>query len=242
MDYQDLIEDLKAARRVVVLTGAGISAESGVPTFRGAGGLWKGLDPMQLATPEAFDRDPELVWEWYGWRRGLVAKCQPNPAHDFLAWLEPQVESFTLVTQNVDGLHQKAGSKNVIEIHGALFKSHCRRRCQAPREDFSVEFEELPRCPVCKDLERPGVVWFGESLPEGALEAGIEAAAQADVFLVIGTSRVVFPAASLVPLAARSGAKVHEINPHPGEPIPGMRTWATNSGSFLAEVRERWAD
>jgi len=208
-----LIETLRDAERVVALTGSGISAESGVPTFREAqAGLWERYDPQQLATPEAFDTDPRLVWEWYEWRRKLVSEAEPNAGHRALVELERRVPSFTLVTQNVDGLHERAGSRNVIELHGNILRSKCswEGRIAEPEEhDDSVP----PRCPQCGALLRPDVVWFGEILPFGAFEAASEAARRCDVFLSIGTSSLVYPAAALPYEALESGATLVEINP-----------------------------
>jgi len=197
-----------------VLTGAGISAESGVPTFREAqSGLWAQYDPQELATPEAFLRDPALVWRWYRWRRELVAGAKPNPGHLALARLARLVPRLTLVTQNVDGLHQRAGSENVIEFHGNLFVS----RCFAEGCEVDCDDGDVPTCPACGGPARPGVVWFGEAIPEEALNASFAAAADCDVFLSIGTSSLVYPAAGLASVAAESGATVIEINPNPTE-------------------------
>ena len=197
---------------MVALTGAGISAESGIPTFRGQGGLWRRYRAEELATPEAFARDPKLVWEWYDWRRGLIAGARPNPGHRALAELEARSRAFTLVTQNVDGLHRAAGSRNVIHLHGDIWTLRC-TRCGAEREDRSVPLAELPpHCP-CGGLERPGVVWFGEALPEGAFERAVREVELADVVLVIGTSAVVWPAAGLGAVALRAGVPVIEVNP-----------------------------
>jgi NAD-dependent deacetylase len=210
---QDLIEALRGAERVVALTGSGISAESGVPTFREAQtGLWERYDPQQLATPEAFDRDPRLVWEWYEWRRKLVSEAEPNPGHLALAELERRVPSFTLVTQNVDGLHERAGSRAVIELHGNILRSKC------SREDVIVEPEDQdestpPRCRHCGAFLRPDVVWFGEMLPAVAFEAASEATQRCDLFLSIGTSSLVYPAAGLPYEALENGATLVEINP-----------------------------
>lgn len=206
---------LAEAHRVVALTGAGISAESGIPTFRGAGGLWKGRDPMSMATPQAFARDPEEVWEWYDWRRGLVLGCEPNPGHQALAELADLVPDFLLVTQNVDGLHQRAGSSQVVELHGNLFRLGCWACCghEETRVDHPLD-PRPPRCP-CGALQRPGVVWFGEALPEDAFPRAHRAAAAADLFLVVGTSSVVYPAAGLADVALAAGARVVEVNPQP---------------------------
>src|SRR5712691_3543607 len=170
--------------RVFVLTGSGISAESGIPTFRGAGGLWRNFRPEDLATSEAFERDPALVWEWYDWRRGLVAAAQPNPAHHALARLESRCDTFTLATQNVDGLHAAAGSRNLILLHGDLWRVRC-TSCGLEREDRRVPLPELPPRCSCGGLLRPAVVWFGEALPEEAVARAFEAVRGADAVLVV---------------------------------------------------------
>ncbi|HKO58738.1 MAG TPA: NAD-dependent deacylase [Thermoanaerobaculia bacterium] len=193
-----------APRRVVVFTGAGVSAESGIPTFRGAGGLWRDFRAEELATPQAFARDPRLVWEWYEWRRGLVREARPNPAHEAIARLSEAV----VVTQNVDGLHARAGSRDVIELHGNIFRVRCVREGD-PREAYEPFGTVPPRC-ACGALLRPDVVWFGEMLPEEALARASEAIREADLLLVIGTSGVVSPAAGLVSL--HRGLSI-EINP-----------------------------
>jgi NAD-dependent deacetylase len=198
---------------VVVLTGAGISAESGVPTFRGEQGLWRSFRPEELATPEAFRRDPALVWEWYNWRRSLIGSCEPNRAHRTLAEMESALSDFCLITQNVDGLHQQAGSRNVLELHGNIWRTRC-LRCDHIAEDHRVPLPEIPpRCSQCGELLRPDVVWFGESLPQDVLEAAWTAAARCRSMLVIGTSAVVHPAASLPIVALQNGAQLIEVNP-----------------------------
>jgi NAD-dependent deacetylase len=204
---------LAEAHRVAALTGAGISAESGVPTFRGAGGLWKSFRSEDLATPEAFARDPEIVWEWYNWRRGLIAEKDPNPGHHALAGLEQQ-KDFTLITQNVDGLHRAAGSHNLLELHGCLFRVRC-SACRYQREDRTVPLPYPPLCPECGKLLRPDVIWFGESLDHIILENAFQAAQNCEVMLVVGTSAVVQPAASLAWQAKRAGGFVIEINVEP---------------------------
>jgi len=196
---------------VAILTGAGISAESGVPTFRGAGGLWKNYKPEELATPEAFAKDPRLVWEWYNWRRELIAKALPNPGHRALVELEKRKPRFTLITQNVDGLHDRAGSGKILRLHGDIWRMKC-TACGSNWPDRRVPLPKIPPHCACGGLARPGVVWFGEPLPDGMMKEAEHAASSAQVFLVIGTSAVVVPAASLVPYAKKAGAKVVEIN------------------------------
>ena len=207
-------EFLARGSRTVVLTGAGVSAESGVPTFRGAQGLWQGARPEELATPAAFAQDPGRVWAWYAWRRELVGRCRPNPAHQALARLEASLPWFRLVTQNVDGLHTAAGNNRVVELHGSLWKTRCTREGTVS-EDRRPKFPEMPpRCP-CGALLRPHVVWFGEALPAADMEQALNAAQQAELFLVVGTSGIVQPAASLPGLARAQGAHVVEVNPEP---------------------------
>jgi NAD-dependent deacetylase len=208
---------LNHGARVTVLTGAGVSAASGVPTFRGPGGLWRQYRPEDLATPEAFARDPRLVWEWYDWRRQQIAACQPNAAHDLLARWTATRPGTTLVTQNVDGLHERAGATGVLRLHGSIWDVRCARGCprgRAGRRDDTVPMPNLPpRCAHCGAPERPGVVWFGEPLDREILGRAAEAAAKSDVFLTVGTSAVVFPAAGLVLEAKRAGATTIEVNP-----------------------------
>lgn len=210
----ELSHALRAARSVAALTGAGISAESGVPTFRDAQtGLWAQYRPEDLATPQAFRRDPKLVWEWYTWRRELVSKAEPNPGHIALAQMALKVESFKLITQNVDGLHQRAGSTNVIELHGNITRTKC-FDCEQIAETWVEDSNVPPKCPACGGLLRPDVVWFHEPLPRAALIAATEAAQTCNVFFSIGTSGVVEPAASLPFEALRCGAVVVEVNPN----------------------------
>ncbi|MBL8056715.1 MAG: NAD-dependent deacylase [Anaerolineales bacterium] len=211
----DLLARLRAARQVTALTGAGVSAESGVPTFRDAQtGLWAQYQPEDLATTSAFRRDPELVWNWYAWRRDLVRRAEPNPGHRALAQLEKALPGFTLITQNVDGLHQRAGSRTVIELHGSLERVKC-FDCGAPAPAWPEAGPVPPRCGRCGGRLRPDVVWFGEALPPAALSAAWAAAQHCQVFLCIGTSGLVEPAASLPGEARRHGAALVEINPQP---------------------------
>lgn len=209
----DLVRSLRAARHLAVLTGAGVSAESGIPTFRDAQvGLWAQYRPEDLATPEAFVRNPKLVWEWYAWRRDLVSKAQPNPGHYALAEMQRRVARFSLITQNIDGLHQRAGSANVIELHGNIMRVKCSREGSVI-DRWDETDETPPQCPRCKAYLRPDVVWFGEMLPPEALSAANTAANTCDVFFSIGTSSVVEPAASLARVAAQRGAVIIEVNP-----------------------------
>ncbi|MBI3585868.1 MAG: NAD-dependent deacylase [Ignavibacteriales bacterium] len=207
-----LIARLSNAQSVCVLTGAGVSAESGVPTFRGADGLWSKFKPEELANFNAFIRNPALVWEWYSYRKKVIKEVQPNPAHYALVELEQRIPNFTLVTQNVDGLHRRAGSKHILELHGNIERSYC-IDCSAFANDIVLdESKEPPHCKHCGGLLRPDVVWFGEMLPEGVFEQALGAARRCDVFLCLGTSAVVYPAASLPLEALEQGAYVVEIN------------------------------
>lgn len=221
MSVEAVRELLAGARSVVVLTGAGISAESGVPTFRGPGGLWKEYRAEDLATPEAFAKDPRLVWEWYDWRRKKVAEAKPNLGHYALVTIEKRVPELTLITQNVDGLHPLAGSRNLLEIHGNLWRTRC-LSCREVREDREPLARIPPRC-SCEGLLRPDVVWFGEPLPVELLERALRAVDAADLMLVIGTSGLVQPAASMADQALASGAAVVEINLDP-TPLSGHAT------------------
>ena len=211
-----LAQRIRRRPRITVVTGAGVSAASGIPTFRGAGGLWRSFRAEDLATPEAFGENPEMVWEWYAWRRELVAKARPNRAHEVLAAWSRRYPSFALITQNVDGLHERAGTENVIRFHGSLWEISCWDGCrEAPSRwsDETVPFAQLPpRCPHCRGLARPGVVWFGEPIEPQVLAAAARAV-DCDVFLAVGTSALVHPAASLIAQAAARGAFTAEINP-----------------------------
>lgn len=213
MFSNELLQVVKTAVYVTILTGAGVSAESGVPTFRQAQtGLWAQYDPHDLATPAAFRRDPKLVWDWYAWRRELVSQAQPNPAHLALVEMARRVPHFALVTQNVDNLHQRAGSQNVIELHGNITRIKCAKDGRII-SSWSKSDETPPRCPDCGHYLRPDVVWFGESLPPHALEQSMQLAQGSDLFFSIGTSALVQPAASLPLLAVENGAVLVEVNP-----------------------------
>jgi NAD-dependent deacetylase len=210
---QLIAERIRQAARLTILTGAGVSAASGVPTFRGEDGLWRQYRAEDLATPEAFARDPSLVWEWYDWRRGLIAHCRPNPAHHVIAaWSKRS--GTTVITQNVDDLHLAAGTERLIRIHGSIWELSCWGRCARgvlPWRDERVPLDQ-PHCPHCGQLARPAVIWFGESLRRDAVEAASRAAS-CDVFLTVGTSAIVYPAAGLIHEARAHGAFTAEINP-----------------------------
>jgi NAD-dependent protein deacetylase/lipoamidase len=216
-EIQALASRLRSAKSLTVLTGAGVSAASGIPTFRGADGLWKSFRAEELATPEAFARDPRTVWEWYDWRRQLIARARPNRAHEVLASWSRRFRPFHLVTQNVDGLHERAGTENVTRFHGSIWELSCWKRCgRTPWRDEQAALAELPPlCPGCGGLARPGVVWFGEPLEASAVQCAMEAL-DCDVCLVVGTSSIVYPAAGLAAEAGRRGAFTAEINPEPG--------------------------
>ena len=226
MLVEDLAGHIKRAERLTVLTGAGVSAASGVPTFRGAEGLWRQYRPEDLATASAFRRDPNLVWEWYAWRRELVGRCMPNAGHDVLARWSRQRQC-TVVTQNVDDLHHRAGTQGVVRLHGSLWELRCAGMAAPPLErgrhdacheewrDERVPFPEMPpRCPHCGGLARPSIVWFGEALRDSDLRAAA-AATRCDLFIAVGTSAIVHPAAGLLHEAKRRGAVTAEINPVP---------------------------
>jgi NAD-dependent deacetylase len=245
-----LISVLRAATRVVVLTGAGVSAESGIPTFRDKQtGLWEKFDAAELATPYAFDRDPAFVWGWYEWRRGLVLKVQPNAGHRAIAAMQTHVPHFTLITQNVDDLHERAGSRDVLHLHGELSRPYC-EACRRPYSHAEAIPDlppggarlEPPRCATCGAKIRPGVVWFGEALPEQAWGSARESASQCDVFITCGTSSLVQPAASLTHMAIDAGAKTIQVNPNPTD-LDAAVTFAIRgpSGIVLPQlIAETW--
>lgn len=242
---------LSAARRPVVLTGAGVSRESGVPTFRDAlDGLWARYDPQQLATPQAFRADPKLVWDWYQYRRDLVRQARPNPGHLALVALEGRLAALPIITQNVDDLHEQAGSTDVIHLHGRLMQNRCFFDCQgAPT---LIDLAALPDwdhaagpppCPHCGRWVRPDVVWFGEMLPPDALERAVRLSATCDVMLVIGTAGVVAPASQMPSYARRSGAHVIEINPAASAITPLAEVWlAAPSGEALPLLMQAMSD
>lgn len=238
----DFIRFLTAAERVVVLTGAGVSQESGLRTFRDAQtGLWARYKPEDLASPEAFARDPKLVWDWYAWRREAIKGVRPNPGHYALVEMEKRISSFTLITQNVDGLHRFAGSRNVLELHGNIQKVRC-SECGMFTEEWGDDTEAVPACEACGGLLRPDVVWFGESLPREQLEAAVMAARSCQVFISIGTSGVVQPAASLAYAARNNGSVVVEINAEPTPLTPKVDfSFHGRSGEILpALVKAVW--
>jgi NAD-dependent deacetylase len=248
----DVAKRIARAERIVCMTGAGVSAESGVPTFRDAGGLWEGHRPEEVATPEAFARDPALVWRFYATRRRGLLGVEPNAAHQALARLEQRCPDFLLVTQNVDGLHHRAGSRNIIALHGDIWIDRCpacRAETRADAGSASTRYgadagaAKLPTCPDCGGATRPGVVWFGEMLPPGALERAADAAGACNVMLVIGTSSVVYPAASLATLAKDAGATVIEINLEP-TPLTGKAdaTLLGKAGEIMGEVMRALGD
>jgi len=216
MDFPvNLIQSITKAERLAVLTGAGVSQESGLRTFRDAQtGLWALYKPEDLASPQAFARDPKLVWDWYAWRREALKGVRPNAGHYALVELEKKIPEFTLITQNVDGLHRMAGSRNILELHGNIQHVRC-SECGTFTETWEDEGESVPRCGECGGLLRPDVVWFGEPLPRQELEAAVTAARSCQVFFSIGTSGVVQPAASLAFAAHNKGALVVEINAEP---------------------------
>lgn len=236
---EQVAEIIRHAQRGVVLTGAGMSAESGVPTFRGDEGLWAKFRPEDLASMDAFIANSKLVWEWYRWRRDLIRQVKPNPGHFALAELARWIPDFTLVTQNVDGLHRMAGSERLLEIHGNILNNKCVDCDRAIELDDEIDPKQIPTCPQCGGKIRPDVVWFGEMLPEETIQEAFEAAERADIFLSVGTSALVHPAATLPVVAKRHGAILVEVNPDE-TPLTGLADYyfPAKSGELLPELVE----
>jgi NAD-dependent deacetylase len=251
-ELESLRRRIQDAKGVVILTGAGVSAESGVPTFRDAGGIWSRFRPEELATPEAFRADPARVWEWYDLRRRVIAACEPNPGHRAVARALLRRRDMTLVTQNVDGLHRRAmaeagGSSThpgILELHGTLFRVRCSGcRHEAPHEDPVDVSGPLPRCAGCGELLRPAVVWFGEVLPQETLETAFLRAAEAEICVVAGTSALVHPAASIPLATLRAGGRLIEVNPN-RTPLSSHAEWTLRgtAASVLPVLLERAPD
>ncbi|GAB48909.1 SIR2 family NAD-dependent protein deacylase [Mobilicoccus pelagius] len=245
----EILDLARAARRVTVLTGAGMSAESGVPTFRGAeGSLWEEFDPIALASPKGWDEDPELVWAWYAWRMGLARGVDPNAGHRALAqWAAAGDAEVVIATQNIDDLHERAGSDVLAHVHGSLFAVRC-SMCDAPYTgEVDIPAEpvqrlEPPLCEECGEYVRPGVVWFGEMLPEGAFDAAVDACLETDLVLVVGTSGIVYPFASLPDIARGHGVPVVEINPADTELSEGVdHVWRATAATALPALVEALA-
>ncbi len=235
----EIAQSMIGCRRCVVLTGAGISAESGVPTFRGKEGLWGKFKAEELATMDAFVANPEIVWEWYKWRRSLLSEVKPNPGHYALAELSKWFDSFTLITQNVDGLHRVAGSRDILELHGNINRNKC-VKCNSPFPDhIEIDPNLIPTCPQCGGKIRPDVVWFGEMLDQEVIHRAFEESARAELFLSVGTSALVHPAASLPVEAKHAGATLIEINPEE-TPLTFMADYHVGepSGQFLPRLLE----
>ncbi len=213
-DIEIIASKLAAAKKVAMLTGAGVSAESGIKTFRDPDGLWAKLNPAELASADGFMNNQQLVWDWYQERRSIISDCKPNAGHFAIAELETLLTDFSLITQNVDRLHQTAGSKRIYELHGNIIDNHCFDCGAEYLLDIDPNDKKMPPCPKCGGRIRPSVVWFGEMLPEYDLTESITAAQESDVFFTVGTSAEVFPASNLPILAKESGAFVIEINPN----------------------------
>ena len=240
----DLLPLLARTAKLVALTGAGVSQESGLRTFRdahpstssGQAGLWAQYKPEDLASPQAFARDPKLIWDWYAWRREAVKGVRPNPGHHAFVEIERRIPQFTLITQNVDGLHRMAGSQNVLELHGNIQRVRC-SECSTFAEDWEDDSNSMPRCVKCSGLLRPDVVWFGESLPRDQLERAVEATRSCEVFFSIGTSGVVQPAASLAYAARNIGAVIVEVNTEPTPLTPKVEYFLQGkSGEILPDL------
>jgi len=240
MDFPlEFIEVIRKAQNIVILTGAGVSRESGLDTFRDVGGYWSRYNPYELASPQGFSSNPLLVWQWYQARKNRANEAQPNPGHFAIAEIESHFPEYYLFTQNVDRLHKRAGSKTVFELHGTIFESHC-FNCGLPyTNDFTIgdSIETIPRCPKCNDLIRPSVVWFGESLPYDILALAYEKSQSCDLFFTIGTSSEVYPAADLPHQAKNTGAYVVEINPNETSFTRYSNlSFRENSGEILPQI------
>ncbi len=243
MFSESAIKKIGRSETILILTGAGISAESGVPTFRGENGLWKKYKPKELATPDAFRNDPVLVWEWYRYRRDIIRSVEPNPGHLALAAMEETVPNLVLVTQNVDGLHARSGSKRILEVHGNIMRSRCSQCARTLPADEETWRNGVPVC-ECGGMMRPDVVWFGESLPRQVLKEAFTAAEECDVCLSIGTSALVQPAASIPWHAVQAGAYVLEINPESTPLTPHIQEFVKGKAGIvlpelLRQVREQ---
>jgi NAD-dependent deacetylase len=237
---EDVVKLMRRSSRCAVLTGAGISAESGVPTFRGKEGLWGKFRAEELATMEAFLDNPKIVWEWYNWRRSLIGEVKPNPGHTALAELASLFEDYTLITQNVDGLHREAGADRVLELHGNIMRNKCVSCNRLCPDTVVIDPDAIPTCESCGGKLRPDVVWFGEMLPADVIEEAFRKSEQAEIFFSVGTSSIVHPAASLPLTALRSGAVVVEINPE-RTPLSDMADFyfSAKSGELLPELVAR---
>lgn len=230
----------KNCRKIVVLTGAGISAESGVPTFRGKEGLWGKFKAEELATMDAFMANPAIVWEWYNWRRDLMGKVEPNPGHYALAEMENLKDDFTLVTQNVDGLHKIAGSQNILELHGNIYRNKCVKCNRLHNESLDIDPNDIPTCESCGGKLRPDVVWFGEMLDRMVIETAFRVSEQSELFFSVGTSAIIHPAASLPMTAKQMGATLVEVNPEE-TPLSYMADYSirAKSGEYMPELIEK---
>ena len=233
----EITDIISKCHKCVILTGAGISAESGVPTFRGKDGLWGKFRPEELASMTAFVANPKIVWEWYNWRRDLMGKVTPNAGHFAISELEDIFEDFTLITQNVDGLHQLAKTKKILELHGNIYRNKCVDCNELCDGAIDIDPDNIPTCTICGGKIRPDIVWFGEMLDPHIIDSAFDCSGKAEVFFSIGTSALVHPAASLPPLAKRFGATLIEINPEP-TPITHIADYhiSQKSGEFLPEL------
>lgn len=233
IDMREVVEVILKSKYLTALTGAGVSAESGIPTFRGKDGLWNKHKPEELATPQAFAANPEVVWKWYAWRMEIVFNAKPNPAHYGFAELEKLEILKCLITQNVDDLHERAGSERVLHLHGSLRKVICTKCDYSEYVEKPPRIPPLPKCPRCHSLLRPGVVWFGEMLPQDVLSEALNEVNRSDVIIVAGTSAVVQPAASLPLIVKRNGGKIIEINPSE-TPLSGIADYVIRKPAGVA--------